>query len=94
MCCLLMLYLNVNNKFVLQEILRHTPEDHQERQNLENAVQKMLEACSDVNEKKREHEEIEKQNLQVKIDIFCRHQLCPHIPDSKIHSFRTTQTNV
>ena len=36
-----------------------------ERINLEMAVQKMLEACSEVNEMKREHEEIEKQNIQV-----------------------------
>ena len=45
--------------------MKHTPEEHPERVNLELAVEKMLEACSDVNERKREHEEIEKQNLQV-----------------------------
>jgi len=35
---------------------------------LATAVEKMLEACSEVNEKKREHEEIEKQNLQVRLN--------------------------
>jgi hypothetical protein len=34
--------------FNLQEILKHTPEDHPERLNLERAVEKMLEACSEV----------------------------------------------
>jgi hypothetical protein len=33
------------------------------------AVEKMLEACSEVNERKREHEEIEKQNVQVRLFI-------------------------
>ena len=47
--------------------MKLTPEDHPERPNLELAVERMLEACSEVNERKREHEEIEKQNLQVKI---------------------------
>jgi hypothetical protein len=28
--------------------LKHTPEDHPERLNLERAVEKMLEACSEV----------------------------------------------
>jgi hypothetical protein len=36
------------NLFNLQEILKHTPEDHPERLNLERAVEKMLEACSEV----------------------------------------------
>ena len=40
--------------------------------NLELAVEKMLEACSDVNERKREHEEIEKQNLQVGLKLLLR----------------------
>ena len=50
-----------------QEILKHTPDDHPERINLEMAVEKMLEACSEVNERKREYEEIEKQTLQVQL---------------------------
>jgi hypothetical protein len=52
-----------------QEILKLTPDDHPERVNLEMAVEKMLEACSEVNERKREHEEIEKQNVQVRLFI-------------------------
>jgi hypothetical protein len=55
--------------FFFQEILKLTPDDHPERVNLEMAVEKMLEACSEVNERKREHEEIEKQNVQVRLFI-------------------------
>ena len=50
---------------MLAEILKHTPETHEEHQDIEIAHNKMKNFNSEVNEAKREQEENEKQVLQV-----------------------------
>lgn len=60
---------------LLKEIEKRTSEDHPDRGNLTLAVEEMTKACEQVNERKREFEDAEKQNAQDESDMRFIHSV-------------------